>query len=109
LNPVSDVASSTLATGIPQSPPKKGRNPIQITLGKAIALENNRGSVAAAQKAGRKGKKRRYAQIEANEADEADEADDDAGEGPATISSPSAGPSARASKRVRRPTYKAIC
>jgi len=80
-------------------------------LGKAVSLENNRGSVAAAQKAGRKGKKRAYIEIEADD-------DDDAGEGPATInsgndatinSSPSARPGTRASKRLRRPTYKAVC
>ena len=110
LNSVSDVASSTLATGIAKNPPKKGKKPIQITLGKAVALENNRGSVTAAQKAGRKakGKKRAIDDVEA---------DDNGGEGPATIinsgneatinSSPSAGPSIRASKRVRRRTYKA--
>jgi hypothetical protein len=115
LNPVSNVASSTLATRIAKNPLKRGKKPIQITLGKGVALENNRGSVTAAQKAGRKGKGKKRA-IDDVGADDV-EADDNSGESPATIinsgneatinSSPSAGPSIRASKRVRRRTYKA--
>jgi hypothetical protein len=68
------------------------------------------GFSTAAQKAGRKGKKRRNDEIEAN---------DNGRQGPATIinsgndaiinSSPSAGPSIRASKRACRRTYKANC
>jgi len=92
LNPVYDEATATLSEGIPRVPPKKGRKPVQITLAKAVSLENNRGSVAAAQKAGRKekGKKRAVDDVEV-------EAEDN-GEGPI---SPSAGPSTRASKRAR--------
>ena len=106
MNPVSNVASSTLATRIAKNPLKRGKKPIQITLGKGVALENNRGSVTAAQKAGRKGKGKKRA-IDDVGADDV-EADDNSGESPATInSSPSAGPSIRASKKVRRRTYKA--
>jgi hypothetical protein len=93
---------ATLSEGIPRDPPKKGRKPIQITLSKAVSLENNRGSVVAAQKAGRKvnGKKRAVNDVEA----------ENNGEGPSTTIITSANdassslcnrPSTRTSKRAR--------
>jgi hypothetical protein len=56
LNKVSDELIDLLGGNIPMEAEYKAGKEVQIQLTKAVALENNRGSITAAQKAGRKTK-----------------------------------------------------
>jgi hypothetical protein len=56
LNKVGDELIDLLGGNIPIEAEYKGGKEVQIQLTKAVALENNRGSITAAQKAGRKTK-----------------------------------------------------
>jgi hypothetical protein len=55
LNSVDPSSTTTLGSGISIKEPKKGQKLVLITLSKAIQLENQRGTVANAQRMGRKG------------------------------------------------------
>jgi hypothetical protein len=54
LNSVDPSSITTLGSGISMEKPQKGQKPVLITLSKAIQLENRRGTVANAQRMGRK-------------------------------------------------------
>jgi hypothetical protein len=56
LNKVGDELIDLLGGNIPMEAEYKGGKEVQIQLTKAVALENNRGSITTAQKAGRKTK-----------------------------------------------------
>ena len=54
INSVDPSSIATLGSGISMQQPKKGQKQVLITLSKAIQLENQRGTIANAQKMGRK-------------------------------------------------------